>query len=140
MLIKSHNGAGKELRGLLGHATRRWLVAHLGFFFSFSVCRLSVCVCLRWKMWVNWGFWVTFTIQMPHVSLFTAAVNDWREFSASKSRRQNDLKEIIESFLDRNSLKIGSLLWWDWLEFGFVLGKYRMKKLKDSRVEKCFFS
>jgi hypothetical protein len=42
---------------------------------------------------------------MPHVSLLLGDVNDWREFPLNKSRRENDLKEIIESFLDEDRNK-----------------------------------
>lgn len=78
------------------------LVAHLKLLlFMFLCCSLGVCLRTRFvrcyiegEKCVNWGFWVTFTIQMPHV--YSRDVNDWREFPL-KSRRENDLKEIIES-------------------------------------------
>lgn len=104
------NGWSKELRGLLGHATRissratlfdrAFACCTFGLLlstFSFSADTASVCTAIftrsNAKQMCKLRLLSTFTIQMPHV----CRLNDWREFFHRKSRRENDLKEIIES-------------------------------------------
>lgn len=104
------DGWSKELRGLLGHATRissratlfdrAFACCTFGLLlstFSFSADTARVCTSIftrfNAKQMCKLRLLSTFTIQMPHV----CRLNDWREFFHRKSRSENDLKEIIES-------------------------------------------